>query len=402
MTLLSSLRYSSSLSLEHVLAHENLVTAFDSISSRERYPGYDGLLPQDLDFHSHITPLCESIHIGKYFPCARLEFYIAKSRRKKRRILIGSVIDAVLERAFAKSLSVAIDPIFHPCSYGSRPATNAHAAIAMWQHITLEGFVWVVSLDIANFFDQIPRGLLLERLQQVGVDGQIIQLSRRFFDVPIIRQSRLVWYSHRGIGQGPCYSPFFGNLYLDQLDQFLSYSGLHFLRYLDDVLILSSSEEEAKSAQAHVSDFIMRTLHLKTNSKTCIRQHWGARFLGFSIGGDGAVMVANGAGGNVRKLIHYAQKRGDSGHLALVSNLSRVIGSWLAYYGVAVNAMDLVNHEMAGVLPSSIIGEVLASISQNSRNRTFDFFEGDSEFPSFDSPTIGEGKRVRGSSNLLR
>ena len=78
----------------------------------------------------------------------------------------------------------------------------------------------------------------------------------------------------------------FGNMYLDKLDQECkrNLSIHYYIRYMDDVIILSDSKEQLWQWKHHIEDFLMKELKLNLNKKTAIRPiSQGVEFVGYRI-----------------------------------------------------------------------------------------------------------------------
>lgn len=78
-----------------------------------------------------------------------------------------------------------------------------------------------------------------------------------------------------GMPIGNLTSQMIANLYLNELDQFAKHELRirHYVRYMDDVLILHHDKSALWETKAAVEDFLDTRLQLKLNKKTCIRTH---------------------------------------------------------------------------------------------------------------------------------
>lgn len=89
-----------------------------------------------------------------------------------------------------------------------------------------------------------------------------------------------------GMPIGNLMSQVFANIYLDALDQYCKRTlGIHFyIRYVDDVVILSDSKAQLHEWHHVIRDFLRNELELSLNSKTCIRPlNQGIEFVGYRI-----------------------------------------------------------------------------------------------------------------------
>lgn len=77
-----------------------------------------------------------------------------------------------------------------------------------------------------------------------------------------------------------------GNMYLDALDQLAKRSlGIHYyIRYMDDVIVLSNSKEDLHKYKREFEQFLNEELKLRLNNKTAIRPiSQGMEFVGYRI-----------------------------------------------------------------------------------------------------------------------
>lgn len=89
-----------------------------------------------------------------------------------------------------------------------------------------------------------------------------------------------------GMPVGNLLSQVFANIYLDALDQFCKRTlCIHFyVRYMDDIIILSDSKEQLHMWKDEIQKFVETTLRLSLNQKTCIRPiSQGIEFVGYRI-----------------------------------------------------------------------------------------------------------------------
>jgi len=83
------------------------------------------------------------------------------------------------------------------------------------------------------------------------------------------------------------------NVYLDALDQFCKRElQIHcYVRYMDDVIILSSSKAQLQEWKVRIASFLETELELQLNNKTCIRPiNQGIEFVGYRVWPDKVVL----------------------------------------------------------------------------------------------------------------
>ena len=67
---------------------------------------------------------------------------------------VPTVIDRVIQQAILLRLQPLWDPTFSEHSYGFRPGRSAHQAVAQAQAYIIEGYRFVVDIDLAKFLDR--------------------------------------------------------------------------------------------------------------------------------------------------------------------------------------------------------------------------------------------------------
>lgn len=89
-----------------------------------------------------------------------------------------------------------------------------------------------------------------------------------------------------GIAIGGGLSHMYGNMYLNTMDQLAKRTeGIqYYIRYMDDVIVLSTDKEELHRYKKLFSDFLQDELRLRLNNRTAIRPvAHGVEFVGYTI-----------------------------------------------------------------------------------------------------------------------
>lgn len=130
-----------------------------------------------------------------------------------------------------------------------------------------EGYSWVFETDIENFFPSINRDRLFGQLHCLLRDTSIDHLIEVALDTSVVNASQLgplseLWNSEIGVPQGGILSPMLANLYLYEHDQEISRAGFNLIRYVDDLIVLTKSKEDAQAAY-QLCNSVLRRLDLK-------------------------------------------------------------------------------------------------------------------------------------------
>jgi len=106
----------------------------------------------------------------------------------------------------------------------------------------------------------------------------------------------------KGLPIGNLTSQFFGNVYLNELDQFVKHTlkARHYLRYVDDFILLDTNRERLLEMKEKIGQFLNEKLALELKPEiTLKRVSEGANFLGYIVRPD-YVLVRNRVIGNLR------------------------------------------------------------------------------------------------------
>ena len=185
--------------------------------------------------------------------------------------------------------------------------------------------VYVVKRDISNYFASVNHEILLEQLAaHVAPDDYLFELVSQRVRFDYQDESG----SHRadiGIPFGCASACVLANVYLTALDrQVESDSRVHYFRYADDLLILSTDREAAMGAEmrlaeglselgltikaSHSLDVVLAGSHDADDSRF---QRAGAfRHLGLQFGWDGIVSLSRDKRRKIQNLFRFAFRRG--------------------------------------------------------------------------------------------
>ena len=270
--------------MEQICERENMRRALHRVRHNKGAPGVDGMRVDQLPGYlkRHWPKIKQDLVTGCYrpFPVRRVE--IDKPDGGVRRLGIPTILDRLIQQAFAQVLQQIWDPLFSPFSFGFRPGCSQHDALRCAQTYVREGYRHIVDMDLAKFFDTVHHDRLMSRLATKVHDKRVLKLVRRFLTSGIMTGG-LVCPSVQGTPQGGPLSPLLSNIVLDELDKELEKRALRFVRYADDFVIYVRSKTAARRVMKSVTRFIERHLKLAINREKSTTSHpWWRPFLGFS------------------------------------------------------------------------------------------------------------------------
>ncbi|MCG3177449.1 MAG: hypothetical protein MOGMAGMI_02423 [Candidatus Omnitrophica bacterium] len=150
---------------------------------------------------------------------------------------------------------------------------------------------WYLKLDLANFFVSIDKRILREQLAARVVEPWWMRLAetilfhdpRQNFELRgspaevelVPPHKRLANHpAHLGLPIGNLSSQFFANVHLDALDQFVKHriGAKHYIRYVDDFVLLHESPRWLNDAKAKIEVFLADRLRQRLNPAKTILQ----------------------------------------------------------------------------------------------------------------------------------
>jgi len=281
--------------LESVLAKENLNAAWAQVKANAGAAGVDGLEVEGSQAHlrAHWTQIEAVLLAGRYQPEAVRAVTIPKANGGERTLGIPTVLDRLIQQAIHRQLSPVWEPGFSEYSYGFRPGRSAHDAVRTAQGFVAAGKRWVVDIDLKSFFDRVGHDQLMSRVASKVRDKRLLRLIGDYLRAPLQTPDGRQEQRLQGTPQGGPLSPLLANIYLDPLDKELEQRGLSFVRYADDLAIFVSSPRSAERVKASVIAWIEQHLKVEVNrDKSGSGPSDQSGLLGFRLYADGRIGVA--------------------------------------------------------------------------------------------------------------
>lgn len=205
---------------------------------------------------------------------------------KVRHIRKACVKDRVVHQAVTTVLTRIFEPTFIHDAYSSRLGKGTHRAVESLQKMTrkvsknLTRTCWSLKCDIRKFYDSVDHGILIKLLEKSIDDENVLWLTQE-----IIGSFHHEGTPKKGVPIGNLTSQIFTNIYLNELDQFIKQTlkMKYYLRYADDVLLLSHDKHELQEILPKIENFLYERLRLTLHPKKIILRplHQGIDFLGY-------------------------------------------------------------------------------------------------------------------------
>ena len=226
--------------------------AYLKVAANKGAAGVDevGLAEFESDLKGNLYKIWNRMSSGSYFPPPVKAVEIPKAHGTGTRMLgIPTIGDRIAQTVVAARLEVAVEPKFHPDSYGYRPRKSALDAVGKcrercWRHD------WVIDLDVQKFFDTVPWERIIAAVEANTDLPWVILYVKRWLAAPVRMPGGTLAKRDRGTPQGSAVSPVLANLFMHYaFDLWLAreFPGCPFERYADDAVVHCRSKARAEA-----------------------------------------------------------------------------------------------------------------------------------------------------------
>ena len=209
------------------------------------------------------------------------EFYVTEP--KLRKIEKSRYIDRIVHRWVVDNfLEPAFVPQFVSSSYACLKNKGMHrAALYVQNKMKHCKIIWkeyyILKMDVAKYFDNINKNILLNILKRKIKDKDLLWLINEI----LFAQKR-----EKGLEIGNYTSQMYANIYLNEVDQYIKHKlkVKYYCRYLDDSVLMVKTKKEAKEILEKIRKFLKENLELELNKKTqMFKSKQGVNFCGYKI-----------------------------------------------------------------------------------------------------------------------
>jgi RNA-directed DNA polymerase len=324
--------------MDSICERENMLVALRRVEQNAGAPGVDGMKTTQLRGFLRRTGRAVKAALlnATYKPLPARRKEIDKPDGGVRLLGIPAVLDRFVEQCIAQVLFAIWDHTFSESSHGYRTGHSQAQAVEQFRRHVEEGYTYVVCIDLSKFFDRVNHDRLMSRLAQRIEDKRVLKIIRAFLNSGV-QVNDIVEHPGEGTPQGGPLSPLLSNIVLDELDKELERQELRFVRYADDIVILTRTREAGETVLNEVSRFITGKLKLKVNEeKSCVLRPWETKFLGFRVtriyGATRTVIhpkTVRRFKDRVREITRRV--RGRNIH-KVIGELNRFLAGWRPYY----------------------------------------------------------------------
>ncbi|MCP4419313.1 MAG: RNA-dependent DNA polymerase [Chloroflexi bacterium] len=238
--------------------------------------------------------------------------------RKPRQIAAAPFRDRVVHHALLNVIEPPLDLRMYYHSYACRKEKGVHRAVRQYQTWS-KRYRYVMKLDIKKYFHSVDHDILYHTISKYIKDKKVLWLlSLLIKSAPSSREPPFLFPGddlitlmdrRTGIPIGNLTSQFLANLYLNTLDHFITQhpSKVKYLRYVDDLTLLSDSKSDLWGMHKDIIDLVQKLrLQLHPGKTLLTHTRSGIDLLGYRIFPD-FVLLRNDNGWRFkRKLTQYA------------------------------------------------------------------------------------------------
>jgi RNA-directed DNA polymerase len=337
--------------------------AYLKVKANKGAPGVDEVTLGDFesDLKNNLYKIWNRMSSGSYFPPPVKAVEIPKSHGPGTRILgVPTVADRIAQTVVAARLEKAVEPVFHPDSYGYRPRRGALDAVAACRK-RCWAKDWVIDLDIRKFSGSVPWDLIVKAVETHTSLPWVQLYVKRWLAAPVQLPDGTLQARDRGTPQGSSASPVLANLFMHYaFDMWMAreFPACPFERYADDAVVhcatLRQAREVLEAIAARMEQVGLslhpdktKIIYCKDGNRRGSHEHTSFTFLGYEFRARAA------RGKNGKKFTSFlpavsrealakmsAEVRRWRLHLrtwhtmaSLAREINPVVRGWMQYYG---------------------------------------------------------------------
>lgn len=266
--------------IDQIADWDNLLSAHHKARKGKRYR--EEVMSFELNLWENLAALQMELLWGSYKPGRYREFMVYEP--KQRQILAAPYRDRVAQHAICNICGPGWDKSMITDTYACRPGKGTHAGVNRLQKwlrgLDRQGEVWVLKMDLEKYFASIRHSLAKQVIRRkvechttLAVLDAIIDSTAASYDPEPV-----------GIPVGNLVSQWVANLVGNEIDQWAKRElrARHYIRYMDDMIVLCKTKQEALQAQTAFADKIDR-LGFSFSKYSILPSGRGINFLGYRI-----------------------------------------------------------------------------------------------------------------------
>jgi len=274
-----------------------------------------------MNLEHEILLLQKELRTGTYKPGEYRSFIRHDSKR--RVIQVAPFRDRVVHHALCTVIAPIFERHFLYDSYACRKGRGTHKAIARVERFVQSASknysrnVYCMQCDIRKYFDTIDHVILFRYIIRYVEDARTRELIWK-----IIKSNGL----DKGIPIGNLTSQLFANIYLNELDYIarFSFGVSHYVRYMDDMVIIIPTKEKLWSAYILMKTVCEASLFVSFKGlfPNIIPCEKGIPFLGYTLFPNYRTLRPD----TVRRMMKKAKKKRHAYDIGMVPESSFING----------------------------------------------------------------------------
>jgi RNA-directed DNA polymerase len=345
------------------ISKRELWEAYEKVKANKGAPGVDGCSIDEFekDLKNNLYKIWNRMSSGSYFPPPVLAVEIPKPHGGGTRVLgVPTVADRIAQTVAARRLEEKVEPIFHPDSYGYRPARSALDAVGRCRERCWR-YDWVIDLDIQKFFDSVPWHLIVKAVEAHTDVPWVVLYVKRWLAAPVRLPDGTLAERDRGTPQGSAISPVLANLFMHYaFDAWMAreFPTVPFERYADDAVVHCKSERQARHVRQAIADRMAevglrlhpdktKIVYCKDGNRPGSYEHTAFTFLGFTFRQRRArnrygksfsnflPAISKNALNKISAAVRSWRLHLRTGHTFkdLARRINPIVAGWMQYYG---------------------------------------------------------------------
>lgn len=211
------------------------------------------------DEERNLSRLYRKLQQGKFEFDKSIGVPIRRPGKTPRPIVISAVQDRIVQRCILnvlQGITALSSYVKIETSFGGIEERSVRKAIQRIVSVSQrEGFTHYARSDISNFFQGIPKDVVIDKIKRlIGDHSEFLGLVRSAMDVELRNIDELGASARHfpsrsiGVAQGGCLSPLLGNILLHDFDLKLNGRGIVCFRYIDDFILMGQDRTSITKA----------------------------------------------------------------------------------------------------------------------------------------------------------
>lgn len=268
---------------QELCSYENLELAFKKARKHKTLKEY--VIEFEKTLEENLLILRAELLFHSYRPKPLSTFIIHDP--KTRKISKSDFRDRVIHHALCNIIEPVFEKTFIYDSYANRTSKGPLKALERFdcfkkkisKNNTRRCFV--LKADIKKYFDNVDHNISLAIIKTKINDKRVLWL------IKTILANHSTTQKYKGMPLGNLTSQFFANVYLNELDHFVTHKlkAGYYIRYVDDFVILHTDKKVLEIYMKSINDFLKQNLgvQLHPDKSKIIKLKQGISFLGFRV-----------------------------------------------------------------------------------------------------------------------